>query len=241
MNGIWICGGCRPRQRRRDSLTHLSPASVKPHDDKARACLQCCPPGERRHLRELRVERRQFQHQHQRHDVPVRNREVSVWSERLLGLGLSCYSGVCVDATSLTTSSSAASSGSGGASSSTASSASAAQASSSSASAGGARSSSTGSGPAIVCNDVSTTAGTLTARYDSTMIDAGNGKTYYLQTNWWHAFDAETEPYNGLSFSVSNPNGATVPATDGNPMGSHPCSFGSMAVTPRQEAISPSR
>ena len=44
-------------------------------------------------------------------------------------------------------------------------------------------------------------------------------KSYYLQSNWWHTFSSETEDYSGLSFTVNNTQDASVPATDGNPMG----------------------
>jgi cellulose 1,4-beta-cellobiosidase len=37
-------------------------------------------------------------------------------------------------------------------------------------------------------------------------------------TNWWHKFVAQTVTLDGLSMTIKNPD-ASVPATDGNPMG----------------------
>jgi hypothetical protein len=124
-------------------------------------------------------------------------------------------SGVSTNATSASSSASASTSGAGVASSS------------SSAGAGGNASSSSSStsstsgagGSGVVCTDASTTMGTITARYGSQTLDAGGGKSYLLQSNWWHTFDAEAEAYSGLSFTVSNPTASAVPATDGAPMG----------------------
>ena len=47
----------------------------------------------------------------------------------------------------------------------------------------------------------------------------GSTKSYYIQANWWHEYAAETETFNGLSFTVGNPQDASVPSTDGDPLG----------------------
>jgi hypothetical protein len=51
------------------------------------------------------------------------------------------------------------------------------------------------------------------------VLNAGSSKTYYLQANWWNQFASESEDYNGLSFTVHNPQDASVPSNNGNPLG----------------------
>jgi hypothetical protein len=79
--------------------------------------------------------------------------------------------------------------------------------------------SSSSGGPPVVCSDVSTTAGTVNQQYGGVSLVTSGSKTYYLQANWWQTFSGETESYNGLSFTVKNPNNASVPPSDGAPMG----------------------
>jgi glycosyl hydrolase family 12 len=63
------------------------------------------------------------------------------------------------------------------------------------------------------------TSGTVTQQFGSAEIGAGGAKTYFLQSNWWQTYASETEDYKGLSFIVHNPQGASVPASNGAPMG----------------------
>jgi hypothetical protein len=72
------------------------------------------------------------------------------------------------------------------------------------------------SGP---CTDMSAASGTVVQQFGSAEIPAGAAKTYFLQSNWWQTYANETEDYAGLSFTVHNPQGATVPASNGAPMG----------------------
>jgi hypothetical protein len=81
---------------------------------------------------------------------------------------------------------------------------------------------STGSGAVTSnpdCVDMSTTSGTVTDRYGGATLAAASGKTYYLQANWWQTFASEAEDYDGLSLTVRNPQDASVPSTNGSPMG----------------------
>jgi hypothetical protein len=71
----------------------------------------------------------------------------------------------------------------------------------------------------VDCNDVSATSGTVSMQFGAAELMAGAGKSYYLQSNWWHAFSSETEDYAGLSFAVHNAQDAAVDAGDNNPMG----------------------
>jgi hypothetical protein len=71
----------------------------------------------------------------------------------------------------------------------------------------------------INCPDSATTAGAVNQQYGGQELTANGGKSYFLQANWWHMFSAETENYNGLSFTVTNPMNASVPQTDNAPMG----------------------
>jgi hypothetical protein len=66
---------------------------------------------------------------------------------------------------------------------------------------------------------MSDTMGSVTARYGGASLSVGSAKTYYLQANWWQTFANESEDYNGLSFTVSNGQDASVPSTNGSPMG----------------------
>jgi len=103
----------------------------------------------------------------------------------------------------------------------------AAGSSTSSGSSGGTPSGSSSSGgtdgsPMVVsgaCTDTATASGTVVQQFGSAQIAAGGSKTYYLQSNWWQTFANETEDYAGLSFTVHNPQGASVPASNGAPMG----------------------
>jgi hypothetical protein len=73
--------------------------------------------------------------------------------------------------------------------------------------------------PSGSCDDVSTASGTVSQQFGSAQIAAAGSKTYYLQSNWWQTYANETETYSGLSFTVHNPQGASVPASNGAPMG----------------------
>jgi hypothetical protein len=66
---------------------------------------------------------------------------------------------------------------------------------------------------------MSDTTGTVTARYGGADLAVGSGKTYHLQANWWQTFANESEDYTGLSFTVNNGQDASVPSTNGSPMG----------------------
>lgn len=63
------------------------------------------------------------------------------------------------------------------------------------------------------------TSGTVAQQFGTAQIGASAGKTYALQSNWWHTYANETEDYSGLSFTVRNPQNASVPTSDGAPMG----------------------
>jgi hypothetical protein len=66
---------------------------------------------------------------------------------------------------------------------------------------------------------MSSTTGTVSARYGGATLSANGGKSYYLQANWWNQFASESEDYDGLSFTVHNPQNASVPSTSGSPLG----------------------
>jgi len=76
-----------------------------------------------------------------------------------------------------------------------------------------------GSATSVGCTDMATASGSVVQQYGSTQIVSGANKTYVLQSNWWHTYANESESYSGLSFTVHNPQGASVPASDGAPMG----------------------
>jgi Glycosyl hydrolase family 12 len=69
------------------------------------------------------------------------------------------------------------------------------------------------------CTDTASASGTVAQQFGAAQIAAGAAKTYYLQSNWWQTFANETEVYAGLSFTVHNPQGASVPESNGAPMG----------------------
>jgi endoglucanase len=74
----------------------------------------------------------------------------------------------------------------------------------------------------VACTDTSTTTKNFTKQYeDSALAVTGSTKTYWTMTNWWHngTFNGQTVTINGLSMKLGNPKGASVPATDGSPMG----------------------
>ena len=76
------------------------------------------------------------------------------------------------------------------------------------------------SGSNADCTDTATAQGTLSKQYTGAMIPVtGSTKTYYLSTNWWHLYSAQTESYSGLSFTIADPQKSSVPSSDGNPMG----------------------
>jgi hypothetical protein len=66
---------------------------------------------------------------------------------------------------------------------------------------------------------MSSTTGTVTDRYGGAVLSADGNKSYYIQANWWNQFASESEDYSGLSFTVHNPQNASVPATSGSPLG----------------------
>jgi hypothetical protein len=78
-----------------------------------------------------------------------------------------------------------------------------------------------GGAPATVdCTDVSTTPKNFTKQYeDGSLAVTGSTKTYWTMTNWWHKFSGQTVSLNGLSMKLGNAQSASVPASDGNPMG----------------------
>lgn len=93
---------------------------------------------------------------------------------------------------------------------------------------GGSAGTSSGGAPAVVCSDSATASGRLTTQYAATGISAtGGGKSYFLQTNWWHVFNGQTVAYNGLSFSIGDPNATGT--TDNAPTGFPSLFIGSYA------------
>jgi hypothetical protein len=97
--------------------------------------------------------------------------------------------------------------------------------SSSSGSGGGSTSGSSSSGGTdasstpVDCVDTATTAGAVIQQFGSAELVVGPSKSYFLQSNWWQTYSNETEDYAGLSFTVHNPQGASVPKSNGAPMG----------------------
>jgi len=70
------------------------------------------------------------------------------------------------------------------------------------------------------CTDTSTKTYNFTKQYEDGSITVTNStKTYYTMTNWWHKFGGQTVTINGLSTKLGNPQAASVPSSDGNPMG----------------------
>jgi hypothetical protein len=76
----------------------------------------------------------------------------------------------------------------------------------------------TGSNPAD-CTDVASSAGTVAQQFGSAELFVDATKSYFLQSNWWLTYANETEDYAGLSFTVHNPQNASVPLSSGSPMG----------------------
>ena len=69
------------------------------------------------------------------------------------------------------------------------------------------------------CTAVGEGNSTLSVQYASAFIGVEDSdKTYVLQTNWWYLFDGQTVEYDGLSFTVGNPNNADV-GNVGAPLG----------------------
>ena len=65
--------------------------------------------------------------------------------------------------------------------------------------------------PEIVCDDVGTGGNTFRTAYGAATIPVeGSDKTYIIHTNWWYEYDGQTVTYDGLSFTVGNPNGVDV-------------------------------
>jgi hypothetical protein len=84
----------------------------------------------------------------------------------------------------------------------------------------GGSTSTSGTAASVECNDVSTTAKNFTKQYeDGSLAVTGSTKTYWTMTNWWHKFGGQTVTLNGLSMKLGNTQNASVPASDGNPMG----------------------
>jgi hypothetical protein len=72
----------------------------------------------------------------------------------------------------------------------------------------------------VDCTDASTKTYNFTKQYeDGSIAVTGSTKTYYTMTNWWHKFGGQTVTINGLSMKLGNPQSASVPASDGDPMG----------------------
>ncbi len=72
----------------------------------------------------------------------------------------------------------------------------------------------------VDCTDTSTSSLSFTKQYqDGEITVTGSTKTYHTMTNWWHKFGGQTVGINGLSMTVGNSQGASVPASDGDPMG----------------------
>jgi Glycosyl hydrolase family 12 len=77
-----------------------------------------------------------------------------------------------------------------------------------------------GTSATVDCTDSSTTALSFTKQYENGSIAVtGSTKTYYTMTNWWHKFAGQTVKLDGLSMTLGNSLGTSVPSTDGNPMG----------------------
>jgi hypothetical protein len=80
----------------------------------------------------------------------------------------------------------------------------------------------------VTCTDSSTATGTLTQQYDGIALAVtGSSKTYFFQTNWWSKFASETEPFNGIGFTMNNPQNAV--SASNAPMGFPSIFIGSYA------------
>ena len=72
----------------------------------------------------------------------------------------------------------------------------------------------------VACTDTSTAKGTFTVRYDAAELPVtGKQKSYVAHTNWWHKYTSQSISYDGLSFKIADPQGTSVPASDGSPTG----------------------
>lgn len=72
----------------------------------------------------------------------------------------------------------------------------------------------------VDCIDVSTTKLSFTKQYEGgSLAVTGSTKTYYSNSNWWHLFGGQTIDIQGLAMKIGNPQDASVPSTDGRPMG----------------------
>jgi hypothetical protein len=72
----------------------------------------------------------------------------------------------------------------------------------------------------VVCTDSAIATGIFTTRYGASEIPLTDGqKSYFIQTNWWHLYTDQTVSYDGLSFTIGDPGGTSVPATDNAPAG----------------------
>jgi hypothetical protein len=79
-----------------------------------------------------------------------------------------------------------------------------------------------GSGPVteVSCTDSATASGSLSDQYAGATISVTDqDKSYYLQSNWWYQYENQTIDYDGLSFTVHNPDNIAVSQSDGNPLG----------------------
>ncbi len=84
----------------------------------------------------------------------------------------------------------------------------------------GGASSTGGSTASVDCTDVSTSSLSFTKQYqDGEITVTDSTKTYHTMTNWWHKFGGQTVNLSGLSMTVGNSQGTSVPASDGDPMG----------------------
>lgn len=85
---------------------------------------------------------------------------------------------------------------------------------------GGAGGAGGGTSANVDCIDVSTTKLSFTKQYEGgSLAVTDSTKTYYSNSNWWHKFGGQTVTLEGLSMKIGNTQGASVPASDGNPLG----------------------
>jgi hypothetical protein len=83
---------------------------------------------------------------------------------------------------------------------------------------GGAPTIDTGPITSADCTDSATASGVLATQYPKLPISTTDGnKEYALMGNWWWVYDGQTISYQGLSFTIGNPNHAASP--DNNPIG----------------------
>jgi hypothetical protein len=67
------------------------------------------------------------------------------------------------------------------------------------------------------CTATASSRGALTQQYGGMTLNTPDGKQYFLSSNWWGKFGGQTIDYNGLSFTVHNPN--AIASSDNNPIG----------------------